>query len=109
MTSGCFNVASSGVLTMSGNNVSTILAANGNLTLNSDATGSASVAAISGPSITGNVNVQRYLNGGAGYRGYRLGSSPVYAAAVGSNNVFSINYLQNSMFLTGAAGGGFDI
>ena len=108
MTSGGFNVASSGVLTMSGSNASTILAANGNLTLNSDATGSAAVAAISGPSITGNVNVQRYITGGSGYRGYRIGSSPVYSATVSSNNVFSLNYLQNSMYLTGAAGGGFD-
>ena len=108
MASGGFNVASSGVLTMSGSNASTVLAANGNLTLNSDATGSASVAAISGPSITGNVNVQRYLTGGSGYRGYRLASSPVYTATVSSNNVYSINYLQNSMYLTGAAGGGFD-
>ncbi|MDO3625747.1 putative Ig domain-containing protein [Mucilaginibacter sp. BT774] len=108
MTSGGFNVASSGVLTMSGSNAATILAANGNLTINSDATGSGSVAAISGPSITGNVNVQRYLTGGSGYRGYRVGSSPVYTATVSSNNVFSLNYLQNSMYLTGAAGGGFD-
>lgn len=108
MTSGGFNVATSGVLTMSGTNTSTVLAANGNLTLNSDATGSAAVAAISGPSITGNVNVQRYITGGVGYRSYHLGSSPVYAATVSSNNVYSINYLQNSMYLTGAAGGGFD-
>ena len=105
MTSGGFNVATSGVLTMSGTNSATILAANGNLTLNSDATASASISAISGPSITGNVNVQRYINA---YRSYHLGSSPVYAATVSSNNVYSINYLQNSMYLTGAAGGGFD-
>ncbi|HWZ03225.1 MAG TPA: T9SS type A sorting domain-containing protein, partial [Mucilaginibacter sp.] len=43
-----------------------------------------------------------------GYRGYRLGSSPVYAATVGSLNVCSINYLQSSIVLTGASGGGFD-
>ena len=108
MTSGLFNIASSGVLTMIGSSSSTVLATGGFLTLNSDATGSASVAAISGPVISGNVNVQRYLTGGAGYRGYRLGSSPVYTAAVASNNVYSINYLQNSMYLTGSAGGGFD-
>jgi len=109
MTSGGFNVASSGVLTMSGSNAATVLAANGNLTINSDATGSGSIAAISGPSITGNVNVQRYLTGGnIAYRGYHLGSSPVYAATVSGNNVFSVNYLQNSMYLTGVAGGGFD-
>jgi hypothetical protein len=94
---------------MSGSNAATVLAANGNLTINSDATGSGSIAAISGPSITGNVNVQRYITGGNSvYRGYHLGSSPVYAATVSGNNVFSLNYLQNSMYLTGAAGGGFD-
>ncbi|MGZ3764694.1 MAG: T9SS type A sorting domain-containing protein, partial [Mucilaginibacter sp.] len=109
MSSGQFYISSSGVLTMIGSSASTILAAGGNLTLNSDATGSASIAAIpTGPSITGNVNVQRYVTGGAGYRGYRLASSPVYAATVGSNNVYSLNYLQNSIYLTGNAGGGFD-
>ncbi len=108
MTSGLFNVASSGVLTMIGTSTSTNLATGGFLTLNSDATGSASVAALTGPVISGNVNVQRYITGGAGYRGYRLGSSPVYAGTVGANNVYSINYLQNSMYLTGNAGGGFD-
>ncbi len=110
MSSGIFYVASSGVLTMSGNNPLTVLAAGGFLTLYSTATGSASVAAIQtgGPKITGNVNVQRYITGGTGYRTYRLESSPVYAATVGSTNVYSINYLQNSIYLTGAAGGGFD-
>ncbi len=80
------------------------------LTLKSTATQSASVAAIpSGSSITGTVNVERYITGGAiKYRGYRLLSSPVYSATVSSNNVFSINYLQNSIYLTGNAGGGFD-
>jgi len=108
IASGTMHVASTGTLNISGTNAATILAANGNLTLNSDATGSASVLAMSGPSITGNVNVQRYITGGAGYRGYRLGASPVYTATVGANNVTSINYLQNSIYLTGAAGGGFD-
>ena len=37
-----------------------------------------------------------------------MGSSPVYAATVGSRNVWSLNYLQNSIYITGAAGGGFD-
>jgi len=109
MTSGQFYVANTGTLTMSGTNASTILATGGLLTLNSAASGSATVTAIStGPSITGSVNVQRYITGGAGFRGYRLGSSPVYAATVGSNNVCSINYLDNSMIITGNAGGGFD-
>ena len=108
IASGMMYVSSTGTLTMSGSSASTILAANGYLTLNSDATGSASVMAMSGPSITGNVNVQRYITGGPGYRGYRLGSSPVYTGTVSPNNVVSINYLQNGMFLTGGAGGGFD-
>ncbi len=109
MASGLFNIASTGVLTMVGNSASTILATGGFLTLNSSATSSASIAAIpTGPSITGNVTVQRYVSGGSGYRNYRLGSSPVYAATVGSNNVYSVNYLQNSIYLTGTAGGGFD-
>ncbi len=109
MVSGKFYIAATGTLTMSGSSPLTILNAGGNLTLLSTNTNSATVAAIpSGPSITGTVNVQRYVDGGAGYRGYRLASSPVYAATVGSNNVYSINYLQNSMYLTGTAGGGFD-
>ncbi|WP_295675101.1 hypothetical protein [uncultured Mucilaginibacter sp.] len=106
MSSGNFSVSSQGVLTMVN---STSLNANGNLTLNSDATSSATVAAIpSGSTITNSVNVQRYITGGAGYRGYRLISSPVYSATVSSNNVFSINYLTSSVFLTGSSGGGFD-
>jgi len=109
MASGNFYLASLGTLTMSGSNTNTILAAGGLLTLNSDATGSATIAAIpTGPTITGNVNVERYITGGMGYRGYRLISSPVYAATIAPDNVYSINYLQNSAYLTGSAGGGFD-
>jgi hypothetical protein len=106
MSSGSFSVSSQGVLNMVG---TTSLNANGKLTLNSDASGSATVAAIpSGSTIINNVNVQRYYTGGTGYRGYRLISSPVYSATVSSNNVFSINYLASSIFLTGSSGGGFD-
>jgi len=106
MSSGNFSVSSQGVLHMVG---TTSLNANGKLTLNSDASGSATVAAIpSGSTITNNVNVQRYFTGGTGYRGYRLISSPVYSATVSSNNVFAINYLAASIFLTGSTGGGFD-
>jgi len=108
MSSGNFSVSSTGVLTMSG---TTTLNANGYLTLNSAAASSATVAAIpSGASITGIVNVQRYITGGSStYRGYRLLSSPVYAATVSSNNVYSINYLKNSIYLTGTSTtGGLD-
>jgi len=108
MSSGNFTVSSTGVLNMVN---TTSLNANGNLTLNSAATSSATVAVIpSGASITGNVNVQRFITGGSGYRGYRLLSSPVYGTTVSSNNVYSINYLKNSSYLTGTTGtgGGFD-
>jgi len=105
---GSFRVSSSGVLTMAG---TATLAAAGLLTLNSDASGSATVAQIpAGTSITGNVNAQRYITGGSlSYRGYRLLSSPVYASTVSGNNVYNINYLKNSIYLTGtSATGGFD-
>jgi hypothetical protein len=76
---GNFAVASTGVLTMTSPAklvAGTLSAAY--LTLKSDVSGSASVAAITGSStITGNVNVQRYAVGGAGRRNYRLLSSPV--------------------------------
>jgi len=106
ITSGTCYVSNIGVLSMLGTNPLTILNANGSLTLRSSAASSASVAAmLSGPSITGNVTVQRYIDGGTGYRGYRLAGSPV---TVPTTNFCSINYLQNSMYLTGSAGGGFD-
>ena len=108
MSLGSFYVASTSVLTMIG---SSTLAANGHLTLNSDSSGSATVAAIpSGAAINGNVNVQRYITGGVGYRGYRILSSQVYVGTdAHSNNVYGINYLLNSTFLTGTTGtaGGF--
>lgn len=79
------------------------------LTLKSSATQTAGVAAIPASySISGNVTCERYLTGGSGYRTYRLISSPVYAATINSVNYYSINYLQNGMYLTGNAGGGFD-
>ncbi|MGZ3758026.1 MAG: beta strand repeat-containing protein, partial [Mucilaginibacter sp.] len=107
-----FSVSGKGVLTMQSG--SGALAAGGLLTLLSDTTGTASVAAIpTGTSITGNVNVQRYITGstsGVNYRGYRLLSSPVNAATVNSNNVYSINYTKSGTFLTGIGGSanGFD-
>jgi hypothetical protein len=109
MSSGNFSVSNTGVLNMVN---ATSLNANGHLTLNSDATGSASVAAIpSGADITGNVNVQRFVTGGTGHRGYRLLSSPVNAGTDSyGNKIYSVNYLTNSTYLTGTNGipGGFD-
>jgi trimeric autotransporter adhesin len=111
ITGGSFVVASKGVLTLSGT-TTTLHVNTGSLTLNSDSTASATIAAIpTGCSIMGNVNVQRYITGGLDefgvtYRGYRLLSSPVYTATdpiTGHNNnkLYSINYLLNSTYLTG--------
>lgn len=110
---GNFAIASKGTLTMvSPAKLVAGTATAAYLTLKSDATGSATIAAITGTStITGNVNTQRYLTGGnSAYRGYRLMSSPVYAATVGTNKVYSVNFLKNSAYLTGTTGtpGGFD-
>ncbi|HVW13349.1 MAG TPA: T9SS type A sorting domain-containing protein [Mucilaginibacter sp.] len=81
------------------------------VTLQSDATGDASLDAMpSGGTLTGNLTIQRYLTGGSGYRGYRLLSSPIYAATVSSNKIYSINYLGTYAYLTGTSGttNGFD-
>ena len=123
MTGGAFYVTSSGTLNMSNNaqltagdntgysgGVTTLpTTADSFLTLNSDATGSATVTKIpTGCSIVGNVNVQRFITGGAGYRGYRLVSSPV--SLVGNITYTTFNYLINSSFIKGSTGtaGGFD-
>ncbi|MEO6849852.1 MAG: T9SS type A sorting domain-containing protein, partial [Mucilaginibacter sp.] len=85
----------------------------------SDAFGSAYVGAIptAAPAsatgqFVGTFQVQRYISGGsAAYRGYRIFSSPVYAATDAySNNIYSLNYVQSSALVTGStgAGGGFD-
>ncbi len=106
ISGGNFAVASTGVLNISG--ATTILNANGHLTLNSDSTGSATIAAIpTGCSIAGNVNVQRYVTK---HRAYRLISSPVYTDVAGINNVYRLNYITNSVYTTGTTGigGGFD-
>jgi hypothetical protein len=76
---GNFSVASTGVLTMI--SPAKLVAGTSTvpyLSLKSDAAGSASVAAITGSStITGYVNVERYMNGGASKRTYKFLSAPV--------------------------------
>ncbi|HTI59824.1 T9SS type A sorting domain-containing protein [Mucilaginibacter sp.] len=84
-------------------------------TLQSDATGDASIGQIASGAITGtaasSINVERFITGGSStYRGYRLLSSPVYNGTdTHANNVYSINYLKNSIYLTSTSTtGGFD-
>jgi len=97
--SGMAYVDDVGTLTMAGTST---LAAGGFLTLNSDATGTAAIAPItSGTPISGTVNVQRYITGD---RSYRLMSSPV-SAGTSPNGAASMNYLLNSLYLTGPGTG----
>jgi hypothetical protein len=86
--------------------------AGGLFTIQSDQYGTGSIGAIpNNPgthqnSFDGTFTVERYLSG---QRGYRLIASPVYAATSGSNKVYSLNYVQNSAYITGtSATGGFD-
>lgn len=109
MQSGVFNLASTGVLTMSGSST-TLAAGSGIFTLLSDASSTATVAAIpSGCSITGTVNAQRYISG---TRGWRFLSSPVNTGTTDAsgNTICSIKYLKNALYISGQTGttGGFD-
>jgi hypothetical protein len=91
--SGNNDIAAKGILAFlkTGSTAMTINASAANsLTLLSNSTGDASVAnlikdasnAAITASITGTVNVQRYANGGAGRRNYRLLSSPVNQSTI---------------------------
>lgn len=108
MQSGNFSVTSTSILTVDS---AVTLNANGYLTLLSTAAGSATVATLRhNAAINGNVNVQRFIQGGLNIakRGYRALSSPVYTATRSGINCFDFNYLLNSAFVSGAAGGGFN-
>jgi hypothetical protein len=108
---GKFKISSTGSIAFT--TTSTILAAGtAILTLSSDASGSSTVKVLlSGNSITGTVNVERYLSGGASYsRGYRLLSSPVSVSS-GSLIIPNLSYIKNSVYLSGTGGStnGFDV
>jgi hypothetical protein len=95
ITGGAFGV--NNILTLTNGNLLVDNAGSGSLTLLSSATNSASVAAIpTGSSITGNVNVQRYITNGTGTRGYRLLSSPVNvnSSTSGANTSLGLTYLN---------------
>ena len=117
---GTYNILSTGVMQIALHGTGSAFSETvspGTATLNflSDANGSATLATLLGTcAVTGNVNVQRYISGGAGSRGYRLLSSQVNTGAVDpdgtGNKIFSLNYLMNSTFESGTTGaaGGFD-
>ncbi|MEO8947332.1 MAG: T9SS type A sorting domain-containing protein, partial [Mucilaginibacter sp.] len=106
---GVFEIKSVGTLTLTSN--ITFATGASNLTLNSDTLGAATVAALpSGASITGTVNVQRYLTGNSsGSRGWRLLSSPV---SLSSSSLIApdLTYVHANAYTTGSTGtsGGFD-
>ena len=110
---GALNIAPGAIININGTGVLTTNLT-GRFTLQSNATGSASVGQILTTSINGtgadSIHVERYITGGVGYRGYRLVSSPVYTATVNPNNVYGINYLSNSIYVLGSTGigGGFN-
>jgi len=107
---GNFSVADVGTLTMTSPAKlvagATGVGNAGYLTLNSDATSTASVAKIVSPStstISGNVNVQRFITGGAGYRGYRLFGSPVN---VNASVAFATTQMYMGLSYIGTTTGG---
>jgi hypothetical protein len=100
--SGMINIESTGSLSVASG---TVLAAGGFLTLKSDANNTAYVTAITPGSVTGNVNVQRYISGGTSQsRGYRLLSSPVSVSDV-SLIYPNLDFIKNGMYTTGTGGG----
>lgn len=122
---GNFGVSSTGLLTLA--NSSKLIAGTQTeggaayLTLYSDSAGSANVGPLSGgSSVSGNVNVQRYITGNSllKYRNYRYFSSPVHYNSSVQNlgpttgNASNLLYLYTSNpaypITSGAAGGGFD-
>ena len=104
MQSGTFYLESDGTLLMNGSNAGTILYTNGLLTLLSDAGSTAAVGNNNiEPTIIGNLNVQRFVTGGTGYRGYRLFSSPVNINNVTSQSS-TVAYIGLSYLNSGTTG-----
>jgi hypothetical protein len=102
--SGKFAILSSGKIRLSDTanlNVTT----GATLTLRADSTGAAAIAAlISGCTVTGQLNVEQYIQGSLylhnlSARGYRLLSSAVYTGidSTSSAKVFDVNYMINSL------------
>jgi sugar lactone lactonase YvrE len=114
-TTGAIAMAPGSAINLNGTGKLALTFASGKFTLQSDATGSASFGQILTPAnLTGsalsNISVERYVTGGSStYRGYRLLSSPVYAATVSGNNVYNLDYIKSSALITGVStANGFD-
>ena len=108
INTGSFNLGPASVIYPTGMSSAVKNNGPGIFTLQSDASGSAAIGTLaSGASCTGTFSVQRYVTAN---RGYRLLTSPVYNSTVGSNKVYSLNYLSNTAYITGTTGtgGGFD-
>lgn len=101
------------MLTMTKGNL-TVSSSPAALTLKSSVTQTASVAIVPPAcTISGNVNVERYVQGSADLtkRGYRLISSAVYTgvdAASANAHVFDVSYLLKSVYVSGP-GTGFNV
>ncbi|MNK10194.1 hypothetical protein D3C87_282100 [compost metagenome] len=105
LSSGNFSVATTGVLTMG---YSTILDANGNLTLKSDINSSGTIASIPQfSSIIGDVTVQRFVQGGEKnpFRTYRMFSSPIYDSGDPGVRTYSFAQFIDNILVTGQSAG----
>lgn len=87
--------------TVSVNGTATLASA-GFLTLKSDINGTARIGEITGTTVSGNVNIERFMLGGSGRRGWRTMSSPVSG--------FTFSDVIDDILLTGPGGtsNGFD-
>ncbi|MDB5141762.1 MAG: hypothetical protein JWQ66_475, partial [Mucilaginibacter sp.] len=110
-----YAIAPTGIFTLS-NGANVNFPNTQGLTLYSDATGSATIAAIpAGCTLTApaKVFVQRFIQGSSDLtkRGYRLLSSTVYTANDGISNVSDLQYLTNKVYVSGPgyAANGFNV
>jgi hypothetical protein len=88
-----------------------VVNANAKLTLISTATRNANLFGPTDGSsayITGDVKVQSYLTGGTGTRRYKFVSSPINDAVTNGLSKKTYAQIQNSIYVTGASGTGFD-
>jgi trimeric autotransporter adhesin len=101
-------VALYNTLTLTQGNLVVNNTGSGSLTLMSTSAGSASIAAIPAAySVTGTVNVQRYMSGNTSalYRSYRLMSSPVNStsATSGTSNLINFSTLNSTYTVGGTS------